>query len=442
MSWQTVPLRQLIRPNNRRNRPDLPLLSVVRDKGIIKRKLDKSDNHNIIPEDLRNYKAVSKGQFVINKMKAWQGSCGVSQYGGIVSPAYYVFDLDIDNPRFFDYSIRSRAFIDEFNRISSCIRVDQWDLSLLKLKYIQFPLPPSDEQDQIVRYLDWKVSRINKLINAKRRQIALLQEQKRALVNEAVTKGLHPNVPMKDSGVEWIGEIPAEWEVKKLKHITRLISKGTTPSTIGRDILSEGEVRFIKAENIVENKLSCQPEFYIDNITNMLLLRSNLEYADILFVIAGATIGKTAIVFEDILPANTNQAVSFIRLIKSQLPYFIWYYLQSNYVAEKINILSVQSAQPNLAMEDLGNFYLVCPSLPEQSQIAGYLDEKCASIGKIISKLNDEIALFSEYRTCLISDVVTGKLDVRGVTVPGYEVVEDIVTENDAVEIGDELSDE
>ena len=89
MSWQVVPLRQLIMPNNRRNRPDLPLLSVVRDKGIIKRKLDKSDNHNIIPEDLSNYKVVSEGQFVINKMKAWQGSCGVSPYDGIVSPAYF-----------------------------------------------------------------------------------------------------------------------------------------------------------------------------------------------------------------------------------------------------------------------------------------------------------------------------------------------------------------
>jgi type I restriction enzyme S subunit len=185
--WEVTPLRKFITPCNARNRPDLPLLSVVRDKGVIKRKLDKSDNHNVIPEDLSNYKVVTTGQFVMNKMKAWQGSCGVSNYDGIVSPAYFVFNLQGVKPKFFNYSIRSRHYVDEFGRISKGIRVDQWDLELQHLKNIRFPLPLREEQDQIVRYLDWKVSQTNKLINAKQQQIALLQEKKQATISYAVT---------------------------------------------------------------------------------------------------------------------------------------------------------------------------------------------------------------------------------------------------------------
>jgi type I restriction enzyme S subunit len=200
--WTSIPLRQLLTERSLRNKADLPLLSVVREKGVIMRKLDKSENHNIIPEDLSNYKVVKSGQFVINKMKAWQGSCGVSKYDGIVSPAYFVFDLQIDNPLFFNYAIRSRYFIDEFNRISKGIRVGQWDLDLQQLKYLQFYIPPREEQDQITRFLDWKISKINnyiKLIYGKtsidpkvieaypQSLLALLTEYRVCLISDVVT---------------------------------------------------------------------------------------------------------------------------------------------------------------------------------------------------------------------------------------------------------------
>lgn len=167
--WQVVKLRQILSPFSERNHSDMPLLSVVREKGVIVRNVaDKEENHNYVPEDLSGYKLVKKGQFAINKMKAWQGSYSVSKFDGIVSPAYFVFDLNLNiNKDFFNRAIRSKTYVSYFGRASDGIRVGQWDLSMQRMKEIPFLVPSRDEQDQIVRFLDWKVSEINKLISGR-----------------------------------------------------------------------------------------------------------------------------------------------------------------------------------------------------------------------------------------------------------------------------------
>lgn len=178
--WQVRKLRHMLSPFSEKNHPEMPLLSVVREKGVIVRNVeDKEENHNYVPDDLSNYKLVRRSQFAMNKMKAWQGSYGISQYDGIVSPAYFVFTLNFDvNPEFFHRAIRSRAYVSYFAQASDGIRVGQWDLSMPRMKEIPFLIPPRDEQDQIVRFLDWKVSDINRAIQLKRREIALLKEQR------------------------------------------------------------------------------------------------------------------------------------------------------------------------------------------------------------------------------------------------------------------------
>ena len=153
--WKSAKLRNLLSIVSKKNHPEQPLLSVVREKGVIRRDVDsKEENHNYIPEDLSNYKVVRKGQFAMNKMKAWQGSYGISQYDGIVSPAYFVFDLHGVSADFFNIAIRSKAYIPYFAQASDGIRVGQWDLSLPRMHEIPFFIPPADEQAQIVRYLD------------------------------------------------------------------------------------------------------------------------------------------------------------------------------------------------------------------------------------------------------------------------------------------------
>ena len=186
--WEMKKLRKIMKIVSVKNQPNLPLLSVVREKGVILRDIkDRQANHNFIPDDLRNYKVVKVGQFVINKMKAWQGSYGVSTYTGIVSPAYFVFDLAFENIEYFHYAVRSKIFVNFFAQASDGIRVGQWDLQMEKIKEISIPVPPLEEQDQIVRFLDGKVSGIDKLIDVGERKLEKLQEMKNRLISDVVT---------------------------------------------------------------------------------------------------------------------------------------------------------------------------------------------------------------------------------------------------------------
>ena len=209
--WEVLKLRHVLRRHTERERPDLPLLSVVREQGVILRDTTSTDeNHNYIPDDLSNYKVVRAGQFAMNKMKAWQGSYGVSYHDGIVSPAYFVFDvlgLEVD---FFHAAIRSRAYVPAFTRASDGVRIGQWDLAEARMREIQFLVPPAAEQDAIVRFLDHADRRIRRYIRAKEKLIALLEEQKQALIHQVITGQIdvrtgRPYSAYKPSGVEWLG---------------------------------------------------------------------------------------------------------------------------------------------------------------------------------------------------------------------------------------------
>jgi type I restriction enzyme S subunit len=186
--WEVRPLRAFLRPVSVRNRPDEQLLSVTRETGVIVRDVtSKEENHNYIPDDLSCYKFVAKGQFVINKMKAWQGSYGVSPYDGIVSPAYFVYDLNFPCKEFFNIALRSKFYVPYFQRYSKGIRIDQWDLMPEALKLMPFAYPPLSEQEEIVKYLDAETGKIDRAIEVKRRQIELLRERRQIVIDEAVT---------------------------------------------------------------------------------------------------------------------------------------------------------------------------------------------------------------------------------------------------------------
>lgn len=188
--WEVLPIRSfitLISPD-KKGEEDYKLLSVTRDKGVIIRgERGEDGNNNRIPDDLSNYKVVKQNQFVINKMKAWMGSYGVSKYNGIVSPAYYICDVhDIYEP-FFSMAIRCRQYINFFWKYSKGIRVDQWDMSPLALREIPFATPPFDEQREIAAYLDDKCGKIDALIEKIEAKIERLKQLKRSLINEVVT---------------------------------------------------------------------------------------------------------------------------------------------------------------------------------------------------------------------------------------------------------------
>lgn len=187
--WAVVRLGACLRTVSARNRPDLPLLSITRELGVIKRDIDDQEsNHNFIPDDLGNYKVLRAGQFGMNKMKAWQGSYGISPITGIVSPAYFTFDLaEGINPQFFNVAVRTRLYVSYFYQASDGVRIGQWDLSRERMKQIPFVVPSYDEQRRIVQFAAEQAEKINAAIAIKEQQVSALEEYRASLINAAVT---------------------------------------------------------------------------------------------------------------------------------------------------------------------------------------------------------------------------------------------------------------
>jgi type I restriction enzyme S subunit len=315
------------------------------------------------------------------------------------------------NPKYILYCFQSRALQDQI-WLEASQKSAQPGFNIDDLIVFEFLAPDLNDQSKIVEFLDRQTAIIDQLIQQKEKLIDLLKEKRQAVINEAVTKGLDPNAKMKDSGIEWLGEIPEHWTISRIKYLSSVISKGTTPSTEGKGLVDQG-IRYLKAENIKDSEVSPEPEFYIDDETHEILKRSQLKENDILFVIAGATIGKVAILSKELTPANTNQAVSFIRLKENENHKFVHYWLTSSKIHSQIWLQAVQSAQPNLSMENLGNFPIPYPSSMDQTRIVNYLVEKTSELEKLIKSNFEVIEKLKEYRQSIISEAVTGKIDVR-----------------------------
>ena len=262
VDWEVRSLGSITSTRSERRRPDLPLLSVVREKGVILRSsMNDDENHNVIPEDLSNYKVVRQGDLVINKMKAWQGSVGIARQDGIVSPAYYVYRLQGIIQDYGHVLFRSRPYVAFFGRASDGVRIGQWDLSIDGMKRIPVPIPTEKEQREIVRYLDHANQKINRYILAKKKLIGLLNEQKQAIIHRAVTRGLDPDVKLKPSGVEWLGDIPEHWDIRRIASLAIKITNGWVGPT--REILRENGVPYLQSLHIKDGKIRFLKPYYV-----------------------------------------------------------------------------------------------------------------------------------------------------------------------------------
>jgi type I restriction enzyme S subunit len=408
--WEVRNLRTLIRPRNERNRADLPLLSVAREKGVFVRSLtDDDENHNVIPEDLTNYKVARAGNLVINKMKAWQGSMGIAPCDGIVSPAYFVFDLGIANRAFGQALLRSKPYVAHFGQASDGVRVGQWDLTIAGMRQIPVLIPPNDEQAAMVRFLDYANGRLERAIRAKRKVIALLHEQKQAIIHRAVTRGLDPTVPLKPSGIPWLGDIPKPWEIRPLKQLLARMDYGTSENGRG-----EGRVRMLTMGHIRDGKILFPQKGSLDAVPPGLLLEKN----DLLFNRTNSPelVGKVGLFAGD-ASGEITFASYLVRLrVRSEhSPFWLNYLLNSTgFWSYARSQALVSLHQANLNSTRYGQMALpVPPTLVEQGQIVELVRSQAGEVERAISRLEREIELLREYRTRLVADVVTGKLDVR-----------------------------
>lgn len=420
--WQVSKLRQILSPFSEKNHPDMPLLSVVREKGVIIRNVEsKEENHNYVPDDLSNYKLVKQGQFTMNKMKAWQGSYGVSKYDGIVSPAYFVFNLKCDiNRDFFNAAIRSKAYVNYFGQASDGIRVGQWDLSMARMKDIPLLVPPREEQDQIVRFLDWKVSNINKLINIKKKEIKAIDALKRSTVSHAITRGLTADAPMKYSGVKWLGDIPAHWKVTKLRQILHPVSEKNHPEFPLLSVVREQGVILRDVEDKEANH-----NFIPDDLSGYKVVRKGQFAMNKMKAWQGSygVSDYTGIVS----PAYFIFDIAFENL--EYFHYAIRSKVYVNFFAQASD--GIRVGQWDLQMDKMKEIPFIVPPADEQIAIVKYIKQALPQYDAAIEKLTEEVAVLEEYKNKIIADTVTGKIDVRGIEIPEYEFVDE---DNDNVD--------
>lgn len=422
--WQVSKLRQILSPFSEKNHPDMPLLSVVREKGVIIRNVEsKEENHNYVPDDLSNYKLVKKGQFTMNKMKAWQGSYGVSKYDGIVSPAYFVFNLKCDiNRDFFNAAIRSKDYVNYFGQASDGIRVGQWDLSMARMKDIPLLVPPREEQDQIVRFLDWKVSSINKLINIKKKEIKAIDALKRSMVSHAITRGLTADAPMKYSGVKWLGDIPAHWKVTKLRQILHPVSEKNHPEFPLLSVVREQGVILRDIEDKEANH-----NFIPDDLSGYKVVRKGQFAINKMKAWQGSygVSDYTGIVS----PAYFIFDIAFENL--EYFHYAIRSKVYVNFFAQASD--GIRVGQWDLQMDKMKEIPFIVPPADEQIAIVKYIKQALPQYDAAIEKLTEEVAVLEEYKNKIIADTVTGKIDVRGIEIPEYEFVDEDIDNADEV---------
>ena len=414
------------------NLPNAELLSVTQDRGIIRQSeiTAKKDSSN---DDKTKYKVVKVGDLAYNKMRAWQGALGISDYDGIVSPAYVV--LTPRNPKlskFFHYLFRTNVFITEANRLSYGLCGDMNSLRYEHFKTSYSVIPPDQDIDRIVAFLDEKTAQIDALIAKKQRQIELLDEQRGILINRAVTRGIGngelrivnevaaeaasdhstftiQNSQFKDSGIPWIGPIPKGWEVKRIGHLGK-VGNGSTPSRRNPRYWDRADFPWLNSGSVNQGVITNS-----DQSVSRLALREChlplLKPNSIVIAITGQgkTRGTAAMLMT---PATINQHLAYVEIqSRSAMPEFVLLALSAQY--QQLRAISESgSTKGALTFQDVKEFKIALPPLDQQKELIETAESLKAQIATAQSKLESQIQTLQTLRSTLIAHAVTGKIKV------------------------------
>lgn len=373
------------------------LLSVSEYYGVAPRKEKiEEDEHLTRADSLEGYRICKKKDLVINIMLAWKTGLGVSQYDGIVSPAYAVYHpIGIDS-NYYHYLLRTSIYTSEFKRNSRGIIDSRLRLYTDKFYSIHIPVPPLDEQTAIAKYLDEKTSNIDRRIELLKQKIDKYKELRRSLISQVVTRGLNPNVKLKPSGIDWLGDIPEHWKLRRIKDVIKLINGRAYSQD---ELLYEGKYKVLRVGNFFTNE-----SWYYSNLE---LEKEKYCHKNDLLYAWSASIGPyiwtedNTIFHYHIWKVDLNN--------KFTLKYA--YYLLLAVTKRKMFDMH-GSAMVHLTMEDMNYTFIPFPNITEQTAIADYLDEKTSQIDTIVSNCEKQIEQLTELRRSLISQVVTGKIKV------------------------------
>ena len=400
--WKVSKIKQIVCWKSVKGQPDLPVLSLYRDYGVVP-KDSRDDNHNVTSLDTSGYKVVERGDLVINKMKAWQGSLAVSEYNGIVSPAYHICKITSEKicKKYLHYLLRDASYLPEYMRLSTGLRVGQWDLSFDDFKNIPFLVPPLAEQERIAAFLDAECAEIDAVLEKTRASIEEYKKLKQAVITQAVTKGVRGDRPMKDSGIEWIGEIPAEWDVVPFSKFARVSANLVNPSDY-QDYLQ------VSPENIEKDSGKLLPCKTVSEVGveswNHLFHKGQILYSKIRPKLNKVCIAPfDGLCSADMYPIDTDNVSKFV----------VYTMLSNDFYQQVAMITENRVKMPKINQKELSKLIVVLPAdRMEQQEIVDYLDDKCGRIDALIVKKQQYLTEIENYKKSLIYEYVTGKKEV------------------------------
>lgn len=413
--WELHRYKRLFRERDERSRTgEETLLSVSAYSGVSPRAalLDDGELEHRAAS-LEGYKICRKGDLVMNIMLAWNRAQGITQFDGIVSPAYSVFDV-VGNAdrRYLNYLVRCDTTTAYFKAWSYGIIDSRLRLYPETFGSLFCALPPKSEQTLIADHLDRDTARIDRLVAKKTRFLELLREKRQAIITHAVTRGLDAHVSMKESGVEWLRSIPEHWTPTRLRFITSKIGSGKTPSGGATTYLDEG-VPFLRSQNVHDDGLRLEDVVFISEQTHREMQGSAVHPGDVLLNLTGASIGRASLVPADFGEANVNQHVCILRCRPAGLKKWLHWVLCSHVAKDQVAGLQTGAGREGLNFEQVGNFALAVPPETERNRICLFLEAATRKIDLLIGKTERSIELLKEHRTALITAAVTGKIDLR-----------------------------
>ena len=396
-TWEMSKVKLHMQLSSAQNPGGATILSLYREYGVIP-KDSRDDNHNVTSKDTSKYKYVRVGDFAINKMKAWQGSLAVSEYEGVVSPAYYVYRFSGKEifRKFFHYLIRSQTYAQEFRRLSTGIREGQWDLSSQDFERTKIPFPPLPEQEAIAAFLDSVTGKIDDLRGKLKREIDRLEDYKKSAITEAVCHGLNPKAKMKDSGIPWVGKVPEGWKEQRISKLylvrsEKVSDKEHQPLTVGKMGVVPQLEHVAKTNDGDNRKHVCPGDFVINS-------RSDRR-------------GACGI-------SSLDGSVSLINIVlrpreEMDNSYFNWVFHTEEFADEFYKWgKGIDADVWTTRWMMMKKIIVPFPPLPEQREIAAHIDAMVGRVNAIVEKRKRQLDALDKLKRTVVYDYVTGKREV------------------------------
>ena len=407
-TWTTRKLKHIVKIHKRIiGHEGIDVLSITQ-RGIVVK--DITSGAGQLAMDYSKYQIVEIGDFAMNHMDLLTGYVDISKFEGVVSPDYRVFkneSKEINDDyllKIFQIGYNQKIFYKYGQGVSM---LGRWRLPAENFNLFSVPIPSTEEQTKIIEFLDQKTAQIDQAIALKQQQIEKLNEYKQIVIQNAVTKGLNPNAPMKNSGVDWIGDIPEHWDVKKNTHLFNKIGSGTTPTSSDLSYYDSGDINWLQTGDLNNDYIVATSRKINQKAMSKFSSLKLYDENSLVIAMYGATIGKVGLLK---IKSTTNQACCVLGNSDKVFMKYIFYVMQ--FAKNHLISNSYGGGQPNINQDMIKNLRIPYPNLQEQEKIANYLDDLNEKIYKTSKGYQTQIDRLKEYKNILINQAVTGKIKI------------------------------